>query len=171
MRVDAAPAGERVLPEDVSRAVVHMMESVITDGSGHKAAIPGYRVAGKTGTAWKASSGGYITNRYVSVFAGLAPATAPRLAAVVIINEPGAGAYYGGDVAAPVFSKVVGGALRLLAVAPDAPLQGPVDQIPDSAPMPDELPEPLPPTPEPGAAVTTVAQRNEDGAARGGARR
>jgi cell division protein FtsI (penicillin-binding protein 3) len=171
MRVDSAPAGERVLPEDVSRAVVHMMESVITDGSGHKAAIPGYRVAGKTGTAWKASSGGYITNRYVSVFAGLAPATAPRLAAVVIINEPGAGAYYGGDVAAPVFSKVVGGALRLLAVAPDAPLQGPVDQIPDSAPMPDELPEPLPPTPEPGAAVTTVAQRNEDGAARGGARR
>ncbi|NBU25072.1 MAG: PBP1A family penicillin-binding protein [Gammaproteobacteria bacterium] len=167
---------DRRAPRVISAAnawlMTDMMREVITRGTGRRALALGRSdLAGKTGTAWKASAGGYITNRYVSVFAGLAPATAPRLAAVVIINEPGAGAYYGGDVAAPVFSKVVGGALRLLAVAPDAPLQGPVDQIPDSAPMPDELPEPLPPTPEPGAAVTTVAQRGEDGAARGGARR
>ena len=175
MRVDAPPVGERVLPEDVSRAVVDMMEAVVTEGSGRKAAIPGYRVAGKTGTAWKASAGGYITNRYVSVFAGLAPASAPRLATVVVVDEPGGGLYYGGDVAAPVFSKVVGGALRLLAVAPDAPLQGPVDQIPDAAPLPDQLPDdmpgPLPPPPEPGDPVTTIAQRPAGAAARDGERR
>jgi cell division protein FtsI (penicillin-binding protein 3) len=92
-----------------------------------------------------------------------------------VIDEPGAGSYYGGDVAAPVFSKVVGGALRLLAVAPDAPLQGPVDQIPDSAPLldalPDDLPGPLPPPPEPGDPVTTIAQRPAETAARGGERR
>jgi len=175
MRVDAPPAAERVLPDDVTRAVVHMMEAVVTDGSGRKAAIPGYRVAGKTGTAWKARAGGYITNRYVSVFAGIAPASAPRVATVVVIDEPGAGSYYGGDVAAPVFSKVVGGALRLLAVAPDAPLQGPVDQIPDSAPLldalPDDAPGPLPPAPEPGDPVTTIAQRPAEAAVRGGERR
>jgi len=175
MRVDAPPAAERVLPDDVTRAVVHMMEAVVTDGSGRKAAIPGYRVAGKTGTAWKARAGGYITNRYVSVFAGIAPASAPRVATVVVIDEPGAGSYSGGDVAAPVFSKVVGGALRLLAVAPDAPLQGPVDQIPDSAPLldalPDDAPGPLPPPPEPGAPVTTIAQRPAEAAVRGGERR
>ena len=83
---------------------------------------PGYTVAGKTGTAWKATAGGYATDRYLAVFGGIAPASAPRLAAVVIIDEPGAGKYYGGDVAAPVFSGVVGGALRLLAVPPDAPV-------------------------------------------------
>lgn len=175
MRVDAPPSAERVLPDDVTRAVVHMMEAVVTEGSGRKAAIPGYRVAGKTGTAWKARAGGYITNRYVSVFAGIAPASAPRVATVVVIDEPGAGSYYGGDVAAPVFSKVVGGALRLLAVAPDAPLQGPVDQIPDSAPLldalPDDPPGPLPPPPEPGDPVTTIAQRPAETAARGGERR
>ncbi|MFM7627517.1 MAG: peptidoglycan D,D-transpeptidase FtsI family protein [Gammaproteobacteria bacterium] len=175
MRVDAAPVAERVLPEDVTRAVVHMMEAVVTEGSGRKAAIPGYRIAGKTGTAWKARAGGYITNRYVSVFVGIAPASAPRVATVVVIDEPGAGSYYGGDVAAPVFSKVVGGALRLLAVAPDAPLQGPVDQIPDSAPLLDQLtddaPGPLPPPPEPGDPVTTIAQRPAGDAARDGERR
>ena len=175
MRVDAPPAAERVLPDDVTRAVVHMMEAVVTEGSGRKAAIPGYRVAGKTGTAWKARAGGYITNRYVSVFAGIAPASAPRVATVVVIDEPGAGSYSGGDVAAPVFSKVVGGALRLLAVAPDAPLQGPVDQIPDAAPLldalPDDSPGPLPPPPEPGDPVTTIAQRPAGTAARDGERR
>ena len=81
------------------------------------------RVAGKTGTAWKATAGGYATDRYLAVFGGIAPASNPRLAAVVIIDEPGAGKYYGGDVAAPVFSGVVGGALRLLAVPPDAPVR------------------------------------------------
>ena len=79
-------------------------------------------MSGKTGTAWKATAGGYSTDKYLAVFSGVAPATRPRLAAVVVIDEPGAGKYYGGDVAAPVFSGVVGGALRLLAVPPDAPV-------------------------------------------------
>jgi cell division protein FtsI (penicillin-binding protein 3) len=124
LRVDSAPQGERVLDERVCKELVGMLESVVTaeGATGKKAAIPGYRVAGKTGTAWKAIAGGYSTNLYMSVFGGVAPATNPRLAAVVVIDEPGAGLYYGGDVAAPVFSSVVGGALRLLAVAPDQPL-------------------------------------------------
>ncbi|HNR23053.1 MAG TPA: penicillin-binding transpeptidase domain-containing protein [Steroidobacteraceae bacterium] len=128
LRVDAAPIGERVLDERVARSLVHMLEAVIApSGTGSHAAIPGYRVAGKTGTAWKANAGGYSTDRYMAVFGGVAPASQPRLAAVVIVDEPGAGKYYGGDVAAPVFSRVVGGALRLLAVAPDAAIGAPGD--------------------------------------------
>jgi cell division protein FtsI (penicillin-binding protein 3) len=103
--------------------LVHLLELVVApEGGGKLAAIPGYTVAGKTGTAWKATAGGYATDRYLAVFGGIAPASAPRLAAVVVIDEPGAGKYYGGEVAAPVFSGVVGGALRLLAVPPDAPV-------------------------------------------------
>ena len=133
LRVDTVPVGDRVLDERVSRSLVHMLESVVTPaGTGVRAAIPGYRVAGKTGTAWKSNAGGYSTDRYMAVFGGVAPATHPRLAAVVIIDEPGAGQYYGGDVAAPVFSRVVGGALRLMAVAPDAAIGAP-DEAP---PMP-----------------------------------
>ncbi len=129
LRVDAAPVGDRVLDERVSRSLVHMLESVVSPaGTGIRAAIPGYRVAGKTGTAWKSNAGGYSTDRYMAVFGGVAPATQPRLAAVVIIDEPGAGKYYGGDVAAPVFSRVVGGALRLMAVAPDAVIGAPDDE-------------------------------------------
>ena len=81
--------------------------------------MPGYRVAGKTGTAWKATAGGYSTDRYLAVFAGVVPASRPRLAVVVMIDEPGGVLYYGGDVAAPVFSAVMSGALRLMSVAPD----------------------------------------------------
>jgi cell division protein FtsI (penicillin-binding protein 3) len=120
LRVDGAVAGERVLSEKSARTLVKLLESVVAPGgTGKQAAIPGYRVAGKTGTAQKASAGGYSTDHYVGVFGGVAPATNPRLAAVVIIDDPGAGHYYGGDVAAPVFSSVVGGALRLMGVAPD----------------------------------------------------
>ncbi len=124
LRVETAPAGERALDPGVSRMLIHLLEAVVApDGGGKQAAIPGYTVAGKTGTAWKATAGGYATDRYLAVFGGIAPANNPRLAAVVIIDEPGAGKYYGGDVAAPVFSGVVGGALRLLAVPPDAPVR------------------------------------------------
>lgn len=161
--------GARVLPEQVTRDVVNMMESVVTEGSGRKASVAGYRIAGKTGTAWKASAGGYITNRYVSVFAGVAPVSAPRIATVVVIDEPSVGGYYGGDIAAPVFADVVGGALRLLAVAPDAPLDDPVDQIPESAPQREPSLD-LPPEAE-AVAPTTIAQRVESIAAPSGARR
>ena len=128
LRVETAPAGERALDPGVSRMLIHLLEAeVAPDGGGKQAAIPGYTVAGKTGTAWKATAGGYATDRYLAVFGGIAPASNPRLAAVVIIDEPGAGKYYGGDVAAPVFSGVVGGALRLLAVPPDAPVRDDIE--------------------------------------------
>jgi cell division protein FtsI (penicillin-binding protein 3) len=123
-KVEADVPGERVLTEKNSRTLVTLLESVVSDGTGKRAAIPGYRVAGKTGTAWKAIGGGYADDRYVGIFGGVAPATRPRLAAVVVINDPAAGLYYGGDVAAPVFSAVVGGALRLMGVAPDAAQPG-----------------------------------------------
>jgi cell division protein FtsI (penicillin-binding protein 3) len=123
LRVETPPEGSRALEPAVARTLIHLLESVVSpDGGGKEAAIPGYTVAGKTGTAWKATAGGYATDRYLAVFGGVAPATNPRLAAIVVIDEPSAGEYYGGKVAAPVFSGVVGGALRLLAVPPDAPV-------------------------------------------------
>jgi cell division protein FtsI (penicillin-binding protein 3) len=126
LRVESPPAGTRALDDGVAHTLITLLEAVVSpDGGGKQAAIPGYTVAGKTGTAWKATAGGYATDRYLAVFGGVAPATNPRLAAVVLIDEPGAGKYYGGEVAAPVFSGVVGGALRLLAVAPDAPITDP----------------------------------------------
>jgi cell division protein FtsI (penicillin-binding protein 3) len=120
LRIDNPPTGAQALNAKVSRDLVHLLETVITsEGTGIKASIPGYRVSGKTGTAWKAIAGGYSRDRYMAVFGGVAPASNPRLAAVVVIDEPSAGRYYGADVAAPVFSEVVGGALRLMAVPPD----------------------------------------------------
>jgi cell division protein FtsI (penicillin-binding protein 3) len=120
-RLDAEPTGERVLEESVARDLVSMMEAVVSDaGTARRARTLGYRVSGKTGTAWKASDqGGYSTNKYVAVFGGLVPASNPRLAAIVVIDEPTGGAYYGGEVAAPVYSAVMSGALRLLAIPPD----------------------------------------------------
>ena len=120
-RLDVAPEGARVLDEAVARELVTMMEAVVGDeGTARRARVAGYRVAGKTGTAWKASEqGGYSTNRYIAVFGGVVPASNPRLAAVVVVDEPTGGAYYGGEVAAPVFSGVMTGALRLLAIPPD----------------------------------------------------
>ncbi len=132
LRTDSAPGAERALDEHVCRELIGMLESVVTaEGTGKLAAIPGYRVAGKTGTAWKATAGGYSTDRYMAVWGGVAPASAPRLAAVVVIDEPSAGQHMGGEVAAPVFSRIVGGALRLLAVAPDQPVKAP-EELPAS---------------------------------------
>ena len=119
-RMQEPVPGERVLPEKVARDLIGLLEEAVTPtGTGIKAAVPGYRVAGKTGTAWKASAGGYSTDRYLSVFAGVVPASRPRLAVVVMVDEPSGQLYYGGDVAAPVFSSVTSGALRLMSVAPD----------------------------------------------------
>ncbi|HLG53383.1 MAG TPA: penicillin-binding transpeptidase domain-containing protein [Steroidobacteraceae bacterium] len=119
-RTPEATHGARVLPEKIARDLLGLLEHAVqARGTGAKAAVPGYRVAGKTGTAWKATAGGYSTDRYLAVFAGVVPATRPRLAAVVLIDEPGGALYYGGDVAAPVFSAVMSGALRLMSIAPD----------------------------------------------------
>ncbi len=121
LRKIAGPvAGERVLDERVAREMVQIMESVVSDeGTGHRAALYGYRVAGKTGTAWKATNGGYSTDKYTATFGGVVPASRPKLAAIVVIDEPTGREYYGGDVAAPVFASVMAGALRLLGVPPD----------------------------------------------------
>ncbi|MCM2678773.1 penicillin-binding transpeptidase domain-containing protein [Echinimonas agarilytica] len=117
---DSVPEGERVIDGRYVEQVVHMLESVTEKGgTGLKARVPGYRVAGKTGTARKAIAGGYGED-YVADFAGIAPISQPRLAIAVVINEPGGDQYYGGDVAAPVFSAVMAGALHYLNVPPDA---------------------------------------------------
>jgi cell division protein FtsI (penicillin-binding protein 3) len=140
LALDEPPVGERAVTEQTAADMLHMMEAVVSpDGTGQQAAVRNYRIAGKTGTAWKSSAGGYSKNRYTAVFAGLAPASDPRLVAVIVIDEPQGGAYYGGEVAAPVFSRIVSGALRLLAVPPDAlpepPLTilDPLDMPPPSA--------------------------------------
>ncbi|WP_459990520.1 peptidoglycan D,D-transpeptidase FtsI family protein [Methylosoma difficile] len=112
---------DRVFSPKTARNVRAMMEHVIMkDGTAYEARVDGYTVAGKTGTVKKASgSHGYTEKSYFSVFAGMIPAKDPRLIAVIMIDEPGAGQYYGGLVSAPVFSKVMTGAMRILAVTPD----------------------------------------------------
>jgi len=112
---------EQIISAETAAAVRSMLEVVVQPGgTGTGAAIAGYRIAGKTGTSWKYAAGGYSKDKYISVFAGLAPASNPRLAAVVVIDEPSGELYYGGDVAAPVFADVMSESLRLLAVPPDA---------------------------------------------------
>jgi cell division protein FtsI (penicillin-binding protein 3) len=117
------PVGGRpVVTAHTALAVRHMLElAVQPGGTAPKAQVPGYRVAGKTGTAHKLEGRGY-GSKYVSSFVGFAPASAPRLIVAVMIDEPSTGVYYGGEVAAPVFSSVMGSALRMLGVPPDAPL-------------------------------------------------
>ncbi|HEY8570088.1 peptidoglycan D,D-transpeptidase FtsI family protein [Microbulbifer sp.] len=111
---------ERVVESKLAREVTTMLETVISSvGTGKRAAVEGYRVAGKTGTVHKVGSEGYADSRYRSVFAGFAPAENPRLAAVVVIEEPSTVKYSGGEVAAPVFGKVMTGAMRLLQVPPE----------------------------------------------------
>lgn len=105
---------------ELTKQLRRMLESVSQEGgTGTEARVTGYRVAGKTGTVKKSHEGGYAEHSYLAVFAGFAPVTNPRLAMVVMIDEPQGDAYYGGQVAAPVFGKVMSDALRLLNVAPD----------------------------------------------------
>jgi cell division protein FtsI (penicillin-binding protein 3) len=122
LKRDKAVTQDRVMSERVASDVIRMMEGVTAaDGTAHRARIPGYRVAGKTGTSRKLGDTGYDDDRYLSIFAGMVPATKPRFAAVVVINEPTGDDYYGGVVAAPVFSNVLAGALRMMDVPPDDP--------------------------------------------------
>ena len=110
---------ERAFSQANTQYVIELMESVTqVNGSGVKASVKGYRVAGKTGTSRKAVAGGY-GEEYVNIFAGLAPVSDPQLVVVVLINEPSGDLYYAGDTAAPVFSNIMSGSLQLLNVAPD----------------------------------------------------
>ena len=116
---DSAVPGERIMQAETARSIRAMMQKVVTGGTGKKARVANYSVAGKTGTVHKYVAGGYADDRYLSVFAGIAPAENPELAMVVLIDEPRNGLHFGGDVAAPVFSTVMTGAMRLFDVPPD----------------------------------------------------
>jgi cell division protein FtsI (penicillin-binding protein 3) len=123
IQTDSTSEAVRILSQDTTRRLRAMMETVVSEqGTAKQAIVAGYRAAGKTGTAKKsAGKAGYASNRYQSVFAGFIPSGQPRFVMVVMIDEPGAGAYYGGVVAAPIFQKVMDGALRLFNVPPDDP--------------------------------------------------
>lgn len=124
VKTGAAVSGEKVLSGAVAREVREMLElAVQPGGTAPRARLMGWRVAGKTGTAHKLENGSYAPNKYISSFVGFAPASAPRLVIAVMIDEPSAGQYYGGAVAAPVFAQVMQGALRMLGVPHDAPLE------------------------------------------------
>jgi cell division protein FtsI (penicillin-binding protein 3) len=130
--VGARPAGERALRATTARQLRAMLEAATGDeGTGGLARVPQYRVAGKTGTVHKLVGGQYAPDRYLSVFAGIAPASDPRLVAVIVINDPRGDKHFGGQVAAPVFGRVIAGALRILNVPPDGPLN--VTQAPQPA--------------------------------------
>ncbi len=128
------PAGRQLFSAKTAREVRMMLEMVVQPGgTALKAHIPGYRVAGKTGTAHKVENGRYA-NKYVASFVGFAPVSQPRLVVAVMVDEPSNGKYYGGAVAAPVFAQVMAGSLRTLGVAPDAPLTplpGDVESAPE----------------------------------------
>ena len=120
LRRERPPEARRVLSAGTARALRRMLETVVAEGgTAPQARVPGYRVAGKTGTGKKYSRKGYSEKKYRALFAGMAPASDPRLVMVVMVDEPRAGKYYGGQVAAPVFARAMGEALRLLNVAPD----------------------------------------------------
>ena len=124
--LEAPPEHVQAISPEIAAQLLSMLEVVVSDqGTALRASIPGYSVAGKTGTVRIHEAGGYSTSRYRAFFAGMAPASNPRFVVVVVINDPRGAQYYGGDVAAPVFAAVVGKALRMYGVAPDAlPEQG-----------------------------------------------
>ncbi len=121
IRVNAPPVGRQVISAKTAHEVSDMLELVVKpDGTAPAAQVRGYRVAGKTGTAHKVMGGRYV-NRYVASFVGFAPASAPRILVAVMIDEPSGNSYYGGLVAAPAFSSLMGNVLQLLAIPPDDP--------------------------------------------------
>ena len=128
LKRDKPVESHRIMSAKTANSVRSMLENVVSrDGTALKASIAGFRVAGKTGTVKKIGAhGGYTDNKYLALFAGMAPASDPRLVMIVMIDEPSAGAYYGGAVSAPVFSSVMEGALRLLNIPPDQEEQSPM---------------------------------------------
>lgn len=138
-RVTPEPTG-RVLDPAVAARLTTMLEGVVDAGTGREAAVPGYRVAGKTGTAQVAVRGGYARDRFVASFAGFVPSRDPRLVVVVVVNEPHGGAITGGKVAAPIFRRIAGPALEYLRIPPTEGLDGKLltaqlDKVPPEPPM------------------------------------
>jgi cell division protein FtsI (penicillin-binding protein 3) len=121
-RRDAQPIGKQLITAATAQELKRMMEAAASPGgTAPRAQVPGYRVAGKTGTAYKPENGGYNESKFVSSFVGFGPVSNPRFIVAVMLDEPAAGKHLGGDVSAPVFSSVMGNALRMMGVAPDAP--------------------------------------------------
>ena len=135
-RTDVEATGVPVFRPETAQAVRKMLEMAAgPQGTAPQAQISGYRVGGKTGTAYKPENGAYQTNKYISSFVGFAPVSKPRIVVAVMIDEPSAGKHYGGEVAAPIFARITGEALRAMRVAPDAPfatLIQPVDPVRES---------------------------------------
>jgi cell division protein FtsI (penicillin-binding protein 3) len=123
MKLLLPPTATQVYRPEIARLVRGMLEEAAGVDGSTLAQVTGYRVAGKSGTARKIVNGAYSTSKYVGSFVGLAPVSNPRIIVAVMLDEPSSGGYYGGRVAAPVFSSIAGGALRLLAVEPDAPFK------------------------------------------------
>ena len=122
LKRDTLPQGQRVISGNTAQEMSRILETVVQpDGTGPLAQVAGYRVAGKTGTAHKVEGNGYSAHRYIASFVGFAPASNPRLIVAVMVDEPSSGKYYGGEVSAPVFSRVMGGALQILGAPSDAP--------------------------------------------------
>ena len=122
LKRDSQPIGKQLYSKETVEEVNRMMEmAVLPGGTAPRAQVPGYRVAGKTGTAHKPENGTYAEHKYVSSFVGFGPVTRPRFVVAVMLDEPMGAKYYGGDVGAPVFASVMGAALRMMSVAPDAP--------------------------------------------------
>jgi cell division protein FtsI (penicillin-binding protein 3) len=152
--------GETVIRKDTAKAVRHMLELAAgPGGTAPQAQIQGYRVAGKTGTAHKLENGRYA-NKYVASFVGFAPVSDPRIIIAVMVDEPSAGKYYGGLVAAPVFSRIGGESLRALRVMPDANMQAFVPKAGQSPMQPAQEPAP------PAVAVQTDDKLAQSGADR-----
>lgn len=119
-KVEGPVRGERVIAKSIADKLIPMMESVVTqDGTAMKAAVPGYRIAGKTGTAHKAVGGSYAADQYMSTFVGMAPASRPKVVLAVVVDSPSNGQYFGGLVAAPVFSRIMAETLRMMNIEPD----------------------------------------------------
>jgi len=145
VRTEGVAPAPQAIPAAVATQVLEMLEEVVEPGgTGRRARVTGYRVGGKTGTTRKSEAGGYSEDRYHSVFAGLAPMSDPRLSVVVVIDEPGGDEYYGGAVAAPVFSDIVEGSLRVLGIAPDDPETIPSPVISIAAAASERSPERTP---------------------------
>ena len=128
LKHDKPVESHRIMSAKTATGVRSMLENVVSrEGTAVKASVAGFRVAGKTGTVKKIGAhGGYTDNSYLALFAGMAPASDPKLVMIVMIDEPSSGAYYGGAVSAPVFSSVMEGALRMLNITPDEENQTPV---------------------------------------------
>jgi cell division protein FtsI (penicillin-binding protein 3) len=122
LKLKEVPVGQQVFKPETAKSLKDMLELVVQPGgTAIRAQVAGYRVAGKTGTAHKPGIGGYEEDKYVASFVGMAPASHPKLIVAVMVDEPSNGQYYGGAVSAPVFSKVMSDALRMMAVPQDAP--------------------------------------------------